>query len=392
MMTSSLGQKLAISLMVLCTVLVGGCWDRAPVNELVIVLTVGIDAGSEPDTYAVTLEMVNPGAVGATGGGEGASLPSPTIITREGRTIMEAIQAIQRSVDRGIFLAQLQVVLFGEDLARTGISATLDHLQRNGEVRRTMGVAIARGSAREVMQSQGQTLTLLGISLDALFIQAGRTGYIGTIFGDFIQHLAEPGSSAVLPVIERSPADGALTVTGTAAFQGDRLVGIFDTRESQGLALVTRQAAVGLVLVGETDWSGERVLAAFALRRVNAPMEVRLVDGEPKATIDVRIEGVLVEQTGGGNFTASRDWSILEGMQEETVRSAVEATIKQAQEWKTDVFRIGNVIERRFPRDWQRVEEEWPELFSQMEIEVRVASRLLETGLTKEPIHILERD
>lgn len=384
-----LRRLMAIALMV-STLLLGGCWDLAAVNELVIVLTLGIDVGDEPGTYAVTLEMINPGGAASTEGGDPGSLPKATIITRQGRTIVEAIQAIQRTVDRGIFLGQLQVVLFGEELAREGITATLDHLRRNGQLRRTMNVGIARGSARSMMQATAPTPTLLGIALDGTFLQAVRTGYVSTIFGDFLQYLVEPGASALVPVIERSD-DGSVTLTGTAAFQDDRLVGIFSTYESLGVALATGQARPSLVLVGETEWSGEHVLASFYLRRLTSPLDVRVEDGIPKAVLRIRVESVLAEQTGGGDFTTSKDWSILEQMQEEAVRHAVEAAVKRAQEWKTDVFRIGSSIEHRFPREWARLQDEWPEVFSRMEIEVEVASRILETGLIKESLETLER-
>lgn len=386
------GQRRLLCTLLLAAFVATGCWDRVSVDEVVIVLTLGLDAGSEPDTFKVTLEMVNPGGSTSTETGEVGSLPSAVIISREGRTVLEAIQAIQRSVDRTIFLGQLQIVLYGEELARQGIAGTLDHLQRHGQLRRTMNIGVARGSAESVMRSLSETFITLGLSLDALTIQAQRTGFVATLFGDFIQYLVEPGSGAVLPVFDSNEADGSLTVVGTAAFHADRLVGIFNTEESTGVALALGVSGPGLVLVGEADWEGEQVLASFGLRRIRSKVDVRLEDGEPKAAIEVRFEGVLAEQIGGGNFTTERDWSILESMQEQAVVNAIRAAVEKAQEWKVDVFRIGSRLEQRFPHAWKQLEENWRDTFAEMEIEVRVESHLLETGLIKEPLFRKGRD
>lgn len=390
-MSSTRAGRRFLAAVLLLGILAAGCWDRVSVDEVVIVLTLGLDVGSEPDTFAVTLEMVNPGGSTAESG-ESGTLPLATIITREGRTVLEAIQAIQRSIDRTIFLGQLQFVLFGEELARQGIADTLDHLQRHGQLRRTMNVAVARGSAESVMRSLSETLITLGLSLDALTIQAQRTGFVATLFGDFLQYLIEPGSGAVLAVFDSSETDGTLTVVGTAGFRGDRLAGIFNTQESTGVALALGQSKPGLVLVSETEWEDEKVLAAFALRRLNPRIEVQLEDGKPKALIGIRFEGVLAEQIGGGNFTTQKDWSILEKTQERAVFNAVQSAVRKAQEWKVDVFRIGSRIEQRFPKAWQELEKNWNDTFAQMEIEVQVQSRLLETGLIKEPLTRRRRD
>lgn len=379
------GRRLSAAI-ALSLLLATGCWDQVAVDEVVIALTLGLDAGSEPNTYKITLEMVNPGGSTSAESGESGSLPQAVIITREGRTGLEAIQAIQRSIDRTIFLGQLQVVLYGEELARQGIGATLDHLQRHGQLRRTMNVAVARGSAEKVMRSLTQTFITLGLSLDALTIQAQRTGFVATLFGDFLQYLVEPGASAVVPVVESSRTDGSLTVTGTAAFQGDRLVGIFNTQESMGLAFALGQSGPGLVLVGEDEWEGEKVVAAFGLRRVNPRIAVRIEDGKPKGEIVVRFEGVLAEQIGGGNFSTRKDWSLLEQMQEQAAFNTVRAAVDKAQEWKVDVFRLGSRIEQRFPKAWKQLEKDWSETFAQMDIDVRVESYLLETGLVKQPL------
>lgn len=380
-------RRAALWLASAALVLSGGCWDRTPITDTVIVLSMGVDRGDQPNTFAVTFELINP-IVGEGTGAQGAVLPTKSVIvTGQGRSLTEALQNVQRTLDRSLFLSQLQTLVFGEELAREGMIETLDHLQRSTQLRRTMTVFIAEGTARQVMGAQPHTVPLLGIGLESLGFHASRAGAITMIFGDFLERLVEPGSEAIAPVIMTTDDTSFIRIAGIAAFRDDRVVGIFDLEESLGLSLALGEARPLTAIVAESDWQGERVVASFVLESLVSQTDVRVVDGQVEATIRVNVQSVLAEQNGGGNFTTSKEWSVLERMQEQAVRRAVEKVVKRAQEWQTDVFGIGTLIERRFPKVWKDLEPRWPEVFASMKFDVAVASRVTETGLIKEPLN-----
>lgn len=372
-----------LTLVLLTGLLMGGCWDSVPIDEMGIVLAIGIDLGDEPDTFSVAFEIVKPTGLGGNQeAGQGVPQQS-IIVTGDGRTIMEAMQSVQRRVSRRLFLSQLQLVIFGQDLARQGLVATVDHLQRSGELRRTMSIIVSEQSAYEALQAVPQLLAIRGLSFDALTFQANKTGYFDVIFGDFLERITSRGASAVAPAVQRTPDGTGLRVSGMAAFNDDRVVGIFNHPESLGLALVLNRAQPQTVIVGESAEPDSKFFTSFSLQSLSSTIEPKIVNGKIEATMTVEVQSLLLEQTGGGNLTTSKNWSVLETMQEEAVKNAVHAIIKRSQEWHVDPFELGNIIERRFPKEWKTIEKVWPESIADVQFNVKIHSRVTETGLLK---------
>src|SRR5690625_4781538 len=138
--TNQRRKVLFISLLTL-SLFVGGCWGRVPIDELIIVLAIGIDVGSQSGTYAVTVEGIVPSE---QSGDESGGLPSQSaLITAEGPTILSALQSIQRRSSKQVFLSHVRVAIFGQKLGRQGVAPIVDHLERSGDLRRTVTVLVA---------------------------------------------------------------------------------------------------------------------------------------------------------------------------------------------------------------------------------------------------------
>lgn len=376
-------------------VLITGCWDATPIDEMAIILAMGIDLGDEPDTFAVTFEVVKASSSGGGGGKEpGKGVPQQSfLVTGQGRTVMEAMQSAQRQVSRRLFLSQIQNVIFGEELARSGLAPAVDFLQRSGELRRTMSVVVSKDTAKVILESTPELSPIRGLSIDALTFQGYKTGEFDVIFGDFLERIAAPGASATAPVLQKTSEGAELMLGGMAVFVGDRVVGFLDQTESLGLSLALGRAQSQTILVGQGSTSSGKFFVSFSLHRLSSKITPRIVEGKIEATISIDIRSFLFEQTGGGNLTTPKGYAELQKLQEETVRAAVEATIKRAQELGSDVFELGSIIERKFPQQWRTLVKEWPTAFSEVKFHVEVTSHVTETGLIKGtvPIHKGER-
>lgn len=79
--------------------LLSGCWNRRELNELGIVLGLGIDKAD--DEYLVTLQVVNPGEVASkTGSGQ----RTPIVVFQEkGENLFEAIRRVTTNSRENVF-------------------------------------------------------------------------------------------------------------------------------------------------------------------------------------------------------------------------------------------------------------------------------------------------
>lgn len=380
-----------VAFLLLLAIGLTGCWDSRPIERMAIVLTMAFDVGDEPDTYTVIFEVINVNAMGGSGQ-EGSSIPQESfLLTGTGRTILEAMQNAQRKAPLRLFLSQLQNVIIGEELARAGLAPTLDHLQRSGRLRRTVSILIARGSAKEVLAARSQLITVRGLAIEALGLQAERLGLYDMIFGDFLEAIHSPGLAPTALAIEADTQSGNFELVGIAGFHGDQLVGFFDMKEGLGLALARGLAGRETVLVAEGRNDGESFFAALAIQHLTAQLIPQVADDKVKATIRVRVQSILYELTAGGNLTSTRGYDRLEKLQEETVKQAIQAVIDKAQQWRIDVFGVGNELEKRFPQAWRKLEDKWPEAFADVEFTIEVNSRIAETGLTRGSVQSPQR-
>ena len=136
------------------TVKIGGCWGRTEVDDLALVMAIGLDKG-EDDTVYVTLQIAIPRAVasgGAEGGGPsagGGGARASLITTLRGRSILGLIDVANTYVDRRLSFVHSKMLIVGEDLAKQGLASYISELVRFHEIRRTMFLVVVKGTARE---------------------------------------------------------------------------------------------------------------------------------------------------------------------------------------------------------------------------------------------------
>lgn len=136
-----------------------GCWDLREINEIGLVTAVGIDKGTGPNRYAVTVQIANPTAEGSSGGGGGGGGGSKAqsgmwIGTEEGGSLFDAVRKLSSISSRRIMWAHNNVVIIGEALAEEGIIPTIDYFTHNPELRMKSAVTIAHGKAKDYITAK----------------------------------------------------------------------------------------------------------------------------------------------------------------------------------------------------------------------------------------------
>lgn len=124
----------------LCLLLITGCWNRRELNDLALVVAMSIDKSG--DQYMVTLQVVDAGEVSSKIGTSGRT---PVITYSEkGKHVFEAIRKMTTETPRKLYFSHLQMLVISEDIAKEGISKSLEFLSRDHEVRKDFFVVIAK--------------------------------------------------------------------------------------------------------------------------------------------------------------------------------------------------------------------------------------------------------
>lgn len=376
---------------------VSGCWNGREIETLGFVMAVGIDKAQEEGKIQLTMLVAKPFAIG--GGEKGTPQESPIwILSSTGETVFDAIRNGNSQSPRRLFFAHNRWLLFGEDFAREGILSALDLWSRDGEARRTVQVAVAKGAAAsEMLQTQFELERQPSEGGRGVLDNASITlSTVVTIrLNEFVQLLETVGSNAVASRVEivprpqeadirgevlREKVGSSARFTGAAAFKGDRLVGWLDKSETRGLNWVRSKVKSGLIVIENPLTRGSSI--GVEIIRGRCQSQVEPTDGRFIARIRIEVEGNLGDTTGLIEPERADLWVSMESRMAEAIREEIRAAVVKAQELQTDYLGFGASLYRSNPKLWEKVKDGWQELlFPDMDIEVDVRAKLRRTGL-----------
>ncbi|HHX26261.1 MAG TPA: Ger(x)C family spore germination protein [Firmicutes bacterium] len=420
-----------------CTVVIGGCWGRTEVDDLALVMAIGLDKG-EDNTVYVTLQIAVPRAVAsggaegggpsAGGGGAGASL----ITTMRGRSILGLVDMANTYIDRRLSFVHSKVLIVSEDLARQGLAPYVSELVRFHEIRRTMFLAVAKGTAREFLTENKPVLEQNPAkNLELLTLASRKAGLIPPSqinrFLVEMQSLAEEplvilaginkeqqsakeqaekqsegdekakageGNSTSQPNIPinasdirylagESPSIGGnpVELLGAAVFRGDKMVGEITGEEVRHVLYLRGTFKQGITVVRSTEADDRFVSADLRLAR---PTQIRIErDGDEfRIKVNVTLEGGLVGSQEDQDYTNPKALRAVEMKLAHEVEKGCKDIIRRAQtEFSSDIFGFGNKA-RHLTMTWNEWQDlKWSEKFPNADVKVTVQVELRRTGL-----------
>jgi len=386
-----------VLVLVLATGLLTGCWSRREITEIAVVLGTGVDRTAE-GKIRLTVQIARPtafaGATGAGGGGGGGqATPTSWVVWADGRTVEEAERSLARLVPRQLYWGHCIVLVFGEEMARHGLYPVIDFFLRSRQPREIMWVMMAKGEAREVMESYSP---LANTSAQAAgFLALLKVGKFVRL-KDLAEMLASREGEPVATRVEvreagttPGPAPGQGTsptvprqveITGSAVFRRDRLIGWFNAYETTGLKWLKGEVDREVLLVPTPSREEEKVSVSIMGGRTRILPE--LSGDRVRFHVQMRVDAMVAEQQSLSDLARPPQAKALEALvAEEIRRRALVALRKAQQDYGVDPFRFGRAFHQKYPRQWREIEGRWNELFRRAEFRLEVKVHLRELGL-----------
>lgn len=382
--------------------MITGCWSRKELNDLALVLALGIDKHDQG--YAVSAQVLNPGEAGnrkGNGGGGAGGLP---VITYQatGKTIPDALQRMHSMAPRRLYLAHIRVLVFGEEMAREGIGNALDFFARNHELRTDFFLLVAKGEpASHVLQVVTQFEPIPANALYSSILIAhdswATTGKVTLqrFITEFKRDGAQPVLSAVrikgeteqgksLDNTKKSTPDTIMQHTGLAVFKQDRLVGWLDESASKTVNYILNQVVVTEGYVDEPE--GGRV--GFRVNRAHSDLTVKLQpNGLPAFQAKLTLEMDLSTVPAEVDLSSA---AVIAGLERRIANkyniNATKYVRFVQEEYSTDIFGFGEVLHRKYPKTWKKLRNDWPTYFKQADIQIVSDVTIRKIGSITQPL------
>jgi spore germination protein KC len=378
-------RHLKWSLLLIIILLLTGCAGKRELNELALVMAVGIDKGREENSFKVTAQIARPAdARGQTGAPSGQTGEPILTIVGQGESLFDAIRDLSSFTTRNVFWAHNQVIVINEDLAKEGIAQVIDFFTRNPELRMRTWVVITPEKASTLVSTVTGLELIPGESVNKLF----RYGEISNVAPNtqIMDVQAAYLSQSSQPIIarvtlkevmvsnkkpEKGPTIKQVDLAGAGVFQEDRLVGILKPEETRALMLFTERLKSGVVTT-PCPSKPERTVSV-ELRNQLFQVTPHLKGSQISFNAEFDAFANVVEAGCPFSIDNQEKVSELEKAVEKKLKKEIETTVNKVQkEYKTDVFELGKVFQNDYPGYWMQIADDWEEVFPTVDIKVSV--------------------
>lgn len=372
-----------------------GCWNSKELSDLAIVIGIGIDKVPNSDQYKVSLLIVNPSTVAAGKGSGGKSTMPNIVFSSVDRTLLSAFRKSSQKVSRRLFFAHSQLLVIGEPVAREGIYNLFDYFERSHELRLTSSVVIARGIHAESLLNiltPLQSITATSIkdklkvsseswaqSVDVNVIEViKRLSGSGEPVISGMRVIGNPSKGNKKSNLEKSPPYTTIETNGIAIFSNGKLSTWLDGKVARGVVWVLNKMKSTIINI---DCEDKKEAISIEIIRSSSKLRVDVLNGKPSLSLHVTEEGNFSEAKCPINPNNHDELVKLQNQLTEETKKEIKSAIKATQKKKSDIFGFSTELERTHPREWKKMKNNWPNLYSETEVKVSVEAYIRRTGL-----------
>ncbi len=318
-----------------------GCGRDA--SDLTVVTGIGVDglAGE----YRIGAEVIK-----LTGGQDQSQ---SLLLSAGGQTVTDGIDGLAAMTGRSLYCNHAQILIVGRDTAEKDILPLLEELLRGNQYPISLRIAVAKGTAAQVLKTKPTISDLHSVELEDMI----RQGSAQSLTADMnicrlYQDITAPGIEGVLPFVDIREDQGqqVCTLAGTALFRGEALTAVLNEQDSRTLMWMRGQS-------GGTLSTDQGLLEIIGIDR-------RLHCGSDGARLTLKIR---LRVTGSETKKVA-----LSALAEQTLQRRCESLLARLQTLECDAVGFGQRLYQEHPGQWDRLTMPWPEYFAQYPIAVKV--------------------
>ena len=386
-------RKAVFVLAAVLLLLTTGCWNRRELNDLAIVMAMGID--KVDGEYLLSTQIVNPGGVAASKDGAGGTQSAVATYSMRSADIFEGIRRLTTMTPRRLYFSHIQVLVLGEQVAREGTKEVLDLLFRDHEVRPDFYVILAKDTSALHILSMLDPLEKIPATKLYKSLETGEKAWGSVIsiqLDEFITQLLSEGSEPVLVGVtvkgkvhtgsngnnpQQESVSTLLKYEDIGVFKEDKLQGWFNEKESIGFSYITDRLDSTVEAI-PCDKNSKLIIEIIHSK---STLDGRVVNGKPQVEVKIKAEGNVGEVACAIDLAKSQTIYKLEREVEKRIKEKIQNVITKAQkQFHSDAFGFGQVIYQNDPKGWEKVRHDWNEAFVDLKVKINVDVKLRRTG------------
>lgn len=360
----------------LCTIVLTGCWGHEEINEVMMVQSTAIDKGKKHKVkLSVEFLKIKGSSQGPTG-----LMGKKLYLSEEGDTLFEAARKMREKSSRSVFWGHSSIIIFGKEAAKEGLKEQMDILYRQRHFRKSALVFVASGSAEEVFKSNVIQENLTSASLKGLVKSQNKTSTIKkttlqTVYSDLVNGYKDVTIPAIF--IGGKPGKTLVKTTGLYVFKKGRLVSFIDasfTKEYLRLINESKSAV-------ETLKEGKRKYITFENLSCHTNIQPSFSKGKPVISIEIFADFNVADVHRDVKEITPEIIASWEKNLNRKIKQQVGEFLDYTKKENIDLIGVGEGIHRKDPEKWKRIKGNWKNMYPQLNFTIVVKSRIDHTYL-----------
>lgn len=376
----------AFIIIVICSFVLSGCWNRREFNELAITYGIGID--KVDDGILLTAQVINPEQLAEKkSGGSG----SPVVIYEaKEKTVLNALRKLALNSPRKIYVAHLYILVISEEVAKEGLRDVLDLFYRDQEIRSDFFVLVSKNrSAKEILSVSTPFLVAPTKEIyDQLkFSDKNWDPIKATTIREVITKTMASGIHPVIPSVKPGIDDSnqqnknavphpPLPTGAMAVLHYDKLAGWLDYDQAR-----TYNTIINNITNSVTNFpcqkGGYGVLDSSDVKTKLIPKYKNEPSIDVHITINGRISELDCDQVGTSTNSIKKLDKHIETYLENFYTTQ---TQKIQKDIGVDIFGFGQEFRRKKPHEWNKMENDWDNIFKDLKVNIKVSVNISSTG------------
>ncbi len=326
-----------------------GCRDSRELDNLAMIQAVGVDL-AEGGAVEVTVQIVKPRNIAAAGSTSPGGDRVTWELTGSGESVSEVVRQLNGRSSRELYWPHCRLLILGRNAAEAGCGDLLDYFIRSPEVRSKLLIAVADGTAREMLGASSSLEQMLPDELGRLVEEydSSTSGTKKVTLGRFVNDSMDAGGAAAAPVLRLTgDEEKRPEVRGLAVFRGMRMTGLLSPDEARGYACAADDFRGGSVTV---ECGGP-----VSLDILSSKTSVTVTEGAG-VTVKLKIEQDLTvtQCSAAVDLKDPAQISRIETAAQEAAVKDVIAAAGKARDLGTDALGLERIVRRKAPSLWKR--------------------------------------
>jgi spore germination protein len=383
-------KKITLLMVVLsAALLLGSCVETRYLEKQGLITGVGYDKSEEEDRISGTIVFYqfNPSMQNLS-----------TVISGDADTSKGIRIAANFESDHNLVSGQLRVALYGEEIAKEGISSLVDSLSRDAAIGNMTYLAVADPTAKEILSFQPKSQpTNMGTYLYNLMQLNIQNEVIpNPTLQEFMTRFGSVGKDAILPYL--SIMDGKVGIKGFALFSDDKQVGLLEREKIFYVRSLVDRIKTGSTEVEIAKKNFEKEIKEaqadkieqdddedpkmhITMDNIKNNYKINLLDeNKPSFEVKLKLESRILEMTVPLNLSEAPVLKKLEEELEKSMEKKGMDVLKEIQETGSDPIGFGSYY-RAAIRGKKVTKKMWAEKYPSADFKLDIDLKIVRTGI-----------